>query len=104
MCRRATMEHRGMKDQHVAGIHRPRDDVETIARALDVRQSRQGAVERGGIVARLETRAVVEDSTMRSADEFKAIFLGYGLERDPHHRQLLAIDRKVRRVLMPRGA
>ena len=58
-------------------------------------------VERRGVVAELEARAVVERAPVRAAHELQRLSAGDRIEGDPGHRQVLAGDGEVGAVLVP---
>ena len=93
-----------MEGQHVAGNERPRQDVERVAVGLDVRQAGQAVPDRRRFVGRVEPAGVVERAPVRAAHDFERLVLLDGIEGDPEDGEVVAIDRQVRRVLVPRRA
>ena len=74
------LQHAEMKDDHIAWVDVPLEDVEAFALGLDVGQPRQGRVlvERRGVVVRGEGRPVVEHALVRAPNELETVLLSAG--------------------------
>src|SRR5579875_1511109 len=87
---RAAMQQIGVKDDHVTGLDRKRNDIPDATVGFDLGQTRERRCfgEWSGVVGGIESRAVVERAVMRASHELQRLRGLQSVEADPDHRQI----------------